>query len=758
MTSLQPIEPAPLRLVGEPRRLRIGAALALTGAVLVAHGRGLAGAFVYDDLELVLANPALVSIDRLPRALTTAYWDFLDPETASRIGYWRPLSAVALFFGRAVAGGHPAGFHALSVALHALAVLLAWRFARRLFETSTRAPAFAAFASALFFALHPVHVESVAWISAVNVPLAGLFGFGFLGSWLAWKQRGATGLPLAPTAWFLAALLSKETSVALLPLAAALEFAVARRGAHGSRSAQHLRAGWPWLAGASLFYFGARVAVFQSPWGGLDRVTTDLAVSAGRAIALRVELLGELLRLLVWPHPLSAFREVQPERAPGDPTLWLALGLIALWLSAIGVLAWRGRRTAAFLAAFAPLTLLPVVLRIESLGRFLASDRFLYLPAFGVSALVALLATRLPRTLGAVALVALGGVLAQRTWQRTGVWRDEHALFESEARLQPDSAYVQWGLGRVLLERYRTSGDLALVARARSAFERVGELHDRMKAGDATLFASPDDFLQANLGLGWSYLLEAQALPPHEYETSEAIFRATLASFPRSEDAHTGLGAVLRAQGRVAEARAAFERALELDPLSWEAWLNLARLELDAGEADAARRAFEQVLARRAGDTEAAFGLGLALALGGKTELARERFAALAEHAAAPPATRAKALVQLGNLAAAGGAFADAIARYDDALTLAPGEASAWLHRGQALVALGRPAPALEAFQQACALDPRNFRAHYNFAALLVQSGQPGLALEVYEHALTLDPPPELRAPLEAEIERLRAL
>lgn len=745
------------------------AGLLVSAVAIAAHLRGLHGEFVYDDLELVLANPAITSWAGLLGAFSSAFWDFTDADSSALIGYWRPLTYAALFLGRLLGGGAPWGFHALSIGLHAAAACCALRLASRLFSAGSpgcdaRSNAwFAALATGLLFALHPVQVESVAWISAVSVPLSGALGLAFLGSWLAWRQRGSRGLPLAALAWLLAALLARETSAALLPLALALDLLIDRRGPEPrSHPPAARRTGWLWLSLAALLYLGLRMAVFHSPWAGLDRETTDIGASFARLLSLRVEVLGELLGLALWPHPLSVFREVQPARPDGDPGLWIALGLLGAWLTLIAVLALRSRtshdRSAAFAAVCTPLALLVVVARIESLGRCLVSDRFLYLPVFGVVALLGLALSRLPRTGGLLGLLALASLLGWRTWERSAVWQSEVALYESEVRAHPDSVYVQCGVGRVHLRLYRETGDYAHVQRALTAYQSVAELHDRIRDTDRSLFASPYDFLQANIGLGWCYYYEAVLEEVHEYETAEAIFRATLEKFPDSHEAYCGLAAALWRLDRIPEAREAFGRALELDPLSWETWWNLGRLERHVGDSAAELRAFERASELRPDDLGTRLELAAAQANSGDRDRARELFEELLGARFAPPSARVRAHVGLGDLEAAGGNFEGALAHYDEALALDRAHAAAWLQRGQVLLALQQPAEAILAMRTACELDPTNFRAHYNLATLLVRASQFGLAIEVYEHALSLDPPAELAGPIEAELERLRAL
>ncbi len=182
-------------------------------ATAVVFGRSLDGELVYDDKLLIAENPGITDLANLPSLFTRSYWEFLEEDAASRIGYWRPLTAVADAFAWAVGGGSPFAFHVLCVLVHLAATAVSFRLARRL----TGSDWIAGFA-ALLFGLHPTHVESVAWISALNDPMFGLFTLLSLDAFLRWRRAGSDGYPLLACTWFALGLLSKEMAAAIVPL------------------------------------------------------------------------------------------------------------------------------------------------------------------------------------------------------------------------------------------------------------------------------------------------------------------------------------------------------------------------------------------------------------------------------------------------------------------------------------------------------------------------------------------------------------
>lgn len=732
-----------------PRALaRALAAAALTAAVALAFARVLKGELVYDDLWLVATNPTIRSLRALPRAFTQAYWDFLDPQQAALIGYWRPLASVALWLGHALGGGAPWGFHAVSLGLHALAVLAAWRLVQRVTGRET-----VAFAAALLFALHPVQVESVAWISSVNAPLEGLFGLLALDAWLAWRRRASDRPAWTAAGWLLLALLSKETALALVPTAMAIDGIRVRSGSEARRGRELLR-GWLPLLGVVVLWWGLRALVFKSPWAGIDRVTTELNVSLARLATLRIELLGGYLGLAFWPAHPNAFRDVHPELPLLSAPILLGAGWSAA-AAAAAILAYRRRAETALTAlALLVIGVLPMVARVESIGRFLLSDRFLYLPVLGACTLAALALARLGPRAGTALALALAALLGWRSHERAAVWHDELALFETSAEQSPDSPYVQWGLGRVYLSRYLETGDPQDAQAAFDAYQRIVALHDRVMAGDESIYASADDFLQANLGQGWCLLLEADIDPLHQYEPAESVFRATLKLFPDSEAASTGLGVALSRQGKPDEARAAFRDALAKNPKYWEASWNLGQMEYELGRWPEAARAFHDVLAWRPDNAVAHARYAASVANLGQTADAERHL----ELALKLDPELVEAWVLRGSVSAGQGHLRDAVVYFDRALELEPGHPRALIERGRALIAQGRMADAVRSLQKACASDPSSFEAHYMLATLLVRGGDEQHAIEIYEKALELEPTPELARAIRDEIERLRAL
>ncbi len=692
----------------------LAACLALTALPFLP---GLRGEFVYDDLAMVVRNPRITSFAHLPEILTSPMLDFLDPHTASRIGYWRPVAGAALAAGYRLGGGTPLGFHIVSLLLHLGATAVALRFALRLTGSGP-----IAFFSALLFGLHPTHVEGVSWISAINDPLFGLLALLSLDAFVAWRDDESKGSAWKAALWLALALLAKEMAAAVLPMAIAIDLARGRSRREVGRPFDGpkpiARAYLPMAVAVAVYYL-ARVAVFGDVLAGFDRTTTDFGVPTLRLLQLRLELLGGFLWLLAWPGDLNLFRPVRPEVPLFDLEFVRAIACILL-LCALVSLLWKRRAGLALASAlFIPAAVSPALVRVQSLGIFPLSDRFLYLATLGSALLVAMAAIRgLPRRAAYAALSLVALAYGIRACQRTGFWRDEETLFRAAVEQSPRSPYVHWGYSRVLLQKYREGKDAGILRAAHAQAQQALDLLEAAQKGDASVFGTSDDHVQSNLCLAWSLLYEAESDPFHDYATALRVFQAIAARYPESPYGQTGLGVAALQLQRFDKAEAAFREALKLNPRYAEAHHNLGILRLKRGDPRGAAREFDEALRYRPDVLDDLLWLARAQAQAGEPEAAL----AAVERARDRYPKAAGPLVVRGTLAAQKGDMDEALRWLNLALEVDPNEGEALLQRSKVLLARGERAGALTALRRATELLPTSFEAHYNAAALLLES------------------------------------
>ncbi len=389
---------------------------------VVATWPGTGGSFVYDDVPYVVLNEAVSGSAPV----------LSSPLGEANQGLWRP--ATVWTWRAQWSGDTPAtDMLTLNVWLHGLVSLLVLALGRRLGLSAT-----ASALGAMLFAVHPVHAESVAWITGRAELLAAAW---LLVAWLAHLASGRCATAASLLALALACL-SKENALIAPGLFLLADLCSKRRPLPWGRLAL--------LAAVSLALFGARSLVLENslPAQG-PFLHTDLA---GRTVAA-MAILGKSLQLLLVPHSLRIHYHPSEFEVLGP----LALGLVAAAAVAV-VLLWSRRRPVALAVLLIPATLFPV-LHFVPIGEPFA-ERFLYLPSVPFClALGALLASwsraeQRRRGLGAslivAALLITGGTLATRAASK--VFHDDLTLWAHAAKVAPELAMTHYNHGTFLVD------------------------------------------------------------------------------------------------------------------------------------------------------------------------------------------------------------------------------------------------------------------------------------------------------------------
>jgi len=414
--------------------------LVISGLTLAVYLPSLGHEFLFnwDDNLYVLKNAAVrgFTVENLRQAFSGFY-----------VGNYAPLHIISYMLDYELWGMRPAGFIATNVLLHTLNALLFYRIVFFMHGERT-----AALLAALVFALHPIQVESVVWVSQrKNVLAMCFFLLSFL-TYLRWTHgSGRSWRQYAPAlVFFTAALLTKSVAV-ILPLLLLLYDAtrpvVRRPGILLNKL--------PFLAIAILSAVLALASQAEDAGGGRT------GYHGGSPFATACTMLPVLFRyfaLLFRPTNLSIVYD-PPVRSGLDSTVLAALaGVIALAMVAWWL--WRRRKTTCFwfLAFF--IALLPVAQIVPLVT--LMNDRYLYFPMLGFAALAGLAGARMlhvliERQAIAVAVATLLVLpLAGMAYQRTTVWQNSFALWHDALYKSPHSASVWYGLGDVYLEQEKT--------------------------------------------------------------------------------------------------------------------------------------------------------------------------------------------------------------------------------------------------------------------------------------------------------------
>lgn len=570
-----------------------GKAGILVVLVVAVYATTFRAGFVYDDFLLLVDNPFVAARDGLSRI-----W------TSTRQPDYFPLTVTSFWLEWRLWGHRPAGYHGTNVTLHLGGALLLWRLLLRL-----RVPG--AWLAALLFAVHPVSVASVAWISERKNTLSLLF-FALAFNLFVDSEEGRHGRFLYWSAFvaFVLGLLAKTSGVTLpLVMVAAVAW---RRG--GWNRADVIRA-VPFLAASGIL--GAATIWFQHH-RAMNGTTMALPL---------LDRIGNAAGAL-WLYACKALVPLQVG-VVYDPWTGPRAGLLRS-LAVVGVVTvaaavWAARRrlgAGLLLAAGAYILLLVPVLGFIEMALIRhtpIADHWQYLALPAAMAAVAAGLTRCAeKARGVLGRATVGGTvvliacLCARSAARATVYSDDESLWRHAVAVAPGSAYAHANLGNELFQRGRREEARPFLLRA----IRLDPRHATALHQLASIALE-----QQNVEVAVDRLERALEAEPAYVEARLLLVCLLVPVAPTEAAAHAeyllrqshrvafGLGATLGRQKRTAEAIVLLER-LTHSPSSTAAHLALGAALATTGELDRAERAFRHVLARASDDADALFGLG----------------------------------------------------------------------------------------------------------------------------------------------------
>ena len=590
------------------------------------YANTLLNGFLYDDHPQIENNPYIHSFKYLGR--------IFGRHIEGAANYYRPLMMFGFLVDFHLFGASPYGYHLVNVLLHCAVVWLVYEVSTGLFSDR-----WIGFASGFLFALHPIHTESVDWVSAITD--VQLTFFYILAFWLFLRLAGEdenrkarmhTGLLLS----FILALLSKEQAMTLPVLATIYEHFYRPDRSATSLQTKLSRYGGLWITG--LAYVVARV--FAT--GGLSPVLQHADLTRAQTLLTAVALLGRYLSKLVWPFPLVAFQPFQKSVALSDPHVMFGLASVAAF-GLLFVLLWRRARLYSFALLWILFGILPV-LDSRWMAANVFAERYLYLPSVGFCWLAGGAILWLwrkseawsiaPRALAAsafalVALLAAGSVIA-----RNRDWKDDRTLIVHTLKAGPESAGMRFNLG--MIEWYE--GNHADAERQwHLALEDQPDFPEALSELGFAYFQE-NNYDQAFFYLNRVIALKPQFATPHIYlghvydatgdrPHAEAEFRHAIALQPLNGDAHRALGRFYLAANRLDEAKAEFLAALDIRP-DPETWSAMGEIYERQNQTELAAGAWRNVLVFRSFDPRAHRSLGLIYLSRGQIKPAEKEFEA----------------------------------------------------------------------------------------------------------------------------------
>jgi len=586
----QPSPPKdPVGAGGWEQRWRAPAVCLVLAAITFAvFGQTLTHEFIdFDDNDYVYDNPVVA------RGLTVKgiVWAFTHVHSAN----WHPLTWISHMLDCQLYGLHPGGHHLTNVVLHTATVIALFLVLRRMTGALWRS----AFVAAVF-AIHPLRVESVAWVAERKDVLSGLFFMLTIGAYVRYvdeckvQSAKCKVFYLSVIALFALGLMCKPMLVTLPVVLLLLDYWPLKRVEARDLSGLVLEK-LPLLALSAASCVATVVAQREAiqPTG-----VYSLPLRLANALVTCMVYLGQM----VWPAGLAAFYPY-----PHNGLLAREVVLAGTLLAGLSAVALGRRRKQPWLLVgwlWYLVMLLPVVGVIQVGGQAHA-DRYTYLPQIGISVAITWLVAewRLNR-------VALGGLMAGVlalfmvcAWQQTAYWQNGETLWTHTLGCTTDNNIAQDNLGVILAQKGRMDAAITCFQQALQIEPDFAEAHNnlgnallQMGKVDAAithcqraLQISPED-AQARLNLGNALFRKGGV--------GDAItqYRKALQIDPAFAMAHNNLGTVLRQEGRVDEAITEYQKALQIKPNEAEFHNNLGKALQQKGRVGEAISQYREAL------------------------------------------------------------------------------------------------------------------------------------------------------------------
>jgi tetratricopeptide (TPR) repeat protein len=667
----------------------------------------------YDDDMYVLENPHVTT----GLSLENAWWTL----RSGYAGNWHPVTWLSHMLDWEMFSLNPWGHHLTNVLLHAINAGLVFALLQQMTGAAWRS-----LLVAVLFAVHPLRVESVAWVSERKDVLSGFFGLLALMAYARYaegrrnKAEGRSQKQLAGAPWselgdlrslshlpfsfcyllslllFVLGLMSKPMLVTWPLVMLLLDYWPLRR-LESSTSNTPLSTMWrlvrekvPFLVLAAL----ASVVTFVvQKRGGAMTVSGSLSLGSrvGNALISYSRYLGKLF----WPTDLAVYYP-HPWQWPLGQVV-LAGGLILV----ISVLIWvQRRRTPYSLVGWLWFlgTLVPVIGLVQ-VGEQAMADRYTYLPSLGVLVLGVWSVCELTRSwrhrVVALTLAGCGAsvVCLALTLQQLGHWRDGESLFRHAIEVTENN-YIA----------HKTLGD---------ALDKKGQTAEAIHHYQEAIRLAPD-YALAYYNLGLTLGKGGQI--------DEAIhyYREAIRFKPDYADAHNNLGDALLMKGQVDEAIRQYQEAVRLKPDYAMAHYNLGLAFGMEGQIDEAIRQYEETIRLRPGYADAHNNLGGDLSKKGRIDEAILQY----HEAIRLKPDYVMARYNLGVLLGKTGQTGEAISQLQEVIRLKPDSAGAYNYLGTALCNQGRTGEAIRQFQEALRLKPDYTDARKNLDAALAAKGE----------------------------------
>jgi tetratricopeptide (TPR) repeat protein len=670
--------------------------LALTAVTLVVFWQVRAFDFVnYDDDKYVSKN------EHISTGLTweNIIWVF----TTAHVGNWHPLTGLSHILDCQFFDLRPGLHHLINLLFHIANTLLLFTILRKM--TGTIWPSTFV---AVLFAIHPLHIESVAWISERKDVLSTFFWFLTMAAYFNYTRKPNAVRYILALVLFAMGLMAKPMLVTLPFVLLLLDY-------------------WPLnrmeLKNIGQIFHSVREKIPFFILSVVSSIVTfDVQKSSGAV--RQIELLPMMVRInnavvsygkyllkVIWPARLAIF---YPHPASMLPRWQILTAAVLLLFITVFVIRFAKKYKYVFVGWFWYLgTLVPVIGLIQ-VGSQAMADRYTYIPLTGLFIIIAwgtndlLISWKYRKVALIPSSIVVVLVLSVCTWRQTNYWRNSRTLFEHAVKVT-DKNYVAYDyLGFTFIEQNKFAESVNLFQRAIQAnpgyasaynnlgftYSNLGRYAEAVEAYKQALKINPDlTDACVNLGITCSEL--------GRYENAIEAYHRAIKINPRYSKTYNSLGIAYDNLGRNQDAIEAYKKAISIEPNFAEAYNNLGRIYGKLGRVQEEIEAYKQAIKINPGFSKMHYNLGIAY-----DKLGRDQ---------------------------------DAIAACKKAISIEPDFVEAYNNLGRIYSKLGRDEQAVEAYRQAEKIDPNVPQLHCNLGDALTRQDQFAEAAAEFRKAITKD-------------------
>lgn len=608
--------------------------------------------FVWDDKLQILENVQIRSLKNIPSMFISDVWSGVVALDA-KVPYFRPMFNLSLAVDYFFWGLNPFGYHLTNVLIHVMVSLAGYLVFTKILNNKL-----SSLFAALVFAVHPVHTEAVAWVSARNEPMCALFMLLSLYLYILYRERDKIVFLILSLVAFFFGLLSKEMAVTLPGVIFIYEMAFGREPL--SR-----RIKWALIFATVIIpYFILRSISLE----------TQMLVNVpfSRRLFTSFGLIAEFLRLLVLPVNLKAYYDFPIKQSFFEGNVLLSFVIVCLTITG-SILSIRYNRTVFFGMMWIFTTLFPVSGILRLIQPAPMAERYLYIPSAGFSIVMGsvflMIINRLVTlkdengswidlfkhkyaNMVTVSAMVLVGLMFFMSLMNNAVYTDEMSFNKKRIKDAPN----YWGSYAGLAEYYDSQG---LFDKAIEEFKKAIECDPDM----AVLYKN----------VGGIYGKQGR------YDEAEKYLQKAISIDPNIYDAYNSLGAIYEKEGRLDKAEDALRKSIQVSPKNHASYYNLGVVYNKQGNLDKAADAIIQAI---------------------RINPLEKRY----------PESLSTIYFNRGIAYFKNGKFEKALEDFDKAVQYNPQNAQAIYNRGSVYYKLGRENDAIRDFQQAARLGNKEIQ------------------------------------------------